>query len=53
MGHRSVGHSGGNSTAFRYFVDDDVAIVVLHNGYASRDALIDGIAQILFPDLSR
>jgi hypothetical protein len=51
--HRSVGHSGGNSTAFRYFVDDDTAIVVLHNGNANPDALIDGIARILLPDLSR
>ena len=46
-GRRAVGHSGGNSSAFRYFLDDDVAIVVLHNGRASPDALIDAVAGIV------
>jgi hypothetical protein len=52
VGHRSVGHSGGDSSGFRSFVEDDLAILILHNGTADPEALIRGIAQILLPDPS-
>ncbi len=46
-GHRSVGHSGGNSTGYRRFIDEKFTIVVLHNGVMDPDGLIDSIAAIV------
>ena len=46
-GRRSVGHSGGNSSAFRRFVDDGMTIIVLHNGVSDPDGLVASIAAIV------
>lgn len=45
--HRSVGHSGGNSSGYTKFLDDGVTIIVLTNlaRAAFPDPLIDRIAQ--------
>jgi CubicO group peptidase (beta-lactamase class C family) len=42
--HRSVGHSGGGNAAFRYFIDEDLLIVMATNGKTEEDALVDRIA---------
>lgn len=44
-GHRSVGHSGGGNAAFRYFIDEDMLIVMATNGKTEEDALVDKIAK--------
>ena len=44
-GHRSVGHSGGGTAAFRYFIDDDMIVVVETNGKTNPDKLIEMIAK--------
>jgi CubicO group peptidase (beta-lactamase class C family) len=46
-GHKSVGHSGGNSTAYRRYIDDGFTIIVLHNGVLDPDGLISSIASIV------
>ncbi|MFA6958652.1 MAG: serine hydrolase [Thermoanaerobaculia bacterium] len=46
-GHRSVGHSGGNSTAYRRYLDEGFTVIVLHNGVADPDALVASIAAIV------
>ena len=43
-GQRSVGHSGGGNAAFRYFIDEDMLIVMTTNGKTEEDALVDRIA---------
>lgn len=43
-GRRSVGHSGGGNAAFRYFLDEDLLIVLATNGTTQEDALLDRIA---------
>lgn len=43
-GRRSVGHSGGGNAAFRYFLDEDLLVVLLTNGKTEEDALVDRIA---------
>jgi CubicO group peptidase (beta-lactamase class C family) len=43
-GWRSVGHSGGGNAAFRYFLDDDLLVVMATNGKTDEDALLDKIA---------
>lgn len=45
--HRTVGHSGGNSSGYTKFLDDGVTIIVLTNlaRAAFPDPLIDRIAQ--------
>jgi CubicO group peptidase (beta-lactamase class C family) len=43
-GHRSVGHSGGGNAAFRYFVDEDLVVVMLTNGKTGEDAFLERIA---------
>lgn len=44
-GHRWAGHSGGNSTAFRQYLDDGMTIIVLHNGASDPDAIIGAAAR--------
>lgn len=51
-GHKSVGHSGGGTTAFAYFIEDKLAIIVLGNGRTNPDALLNGIAAVYIPDLA-
>ena len=46
-GKKSVGHSGGNSTAYRRYLDDRVTIIVLHNGVLDPDGLVSSIAAIV------
>jgi CubicO group peptidase (beta-lactamase class C family) len=46
-GRRSVGSSGGNSTAYRRFIDEGFTIVMLHNGVADPDGLIASVAAIV------
>lgn len=46
-GHKAVGHSGGNSTAYRRYLDDRMTIIVLHNGVLDPDSLISSIASIV------
>jgi CubicO group peptidase (beta-lactamase class C family) len=46
-GHKAVGHSGGNSTAYRRYLDDGVTIIVLHNGVLDPDALVSSNAAIV------
>ncbi len=45
-GHKAVGHSGGNSTAYRRYLSDGMSIIVLHNGTSDPDGLISSIAAI-------
>jgi CubicO group peptidase (beta-lactamase class C family) len=52
-GHRSVGHSGGGTAAFRYFRDDRLSVVVLLNGSTDPDTFLDGIASIYVPELAK
>ncbi|NOT29967.1 MAG: beta-lactamase family protein, partial [Planctomycetes bacterium] len=44
-GQRSVGHSGGGNAAFRYFIDEDLLIVLATNGKTEEDALVEKIAE--------
>jgi CubicO group peptidase (beta-lactamase class C family) len=46
-GHKAVGHSGGNSTAYRRYLDDRVTIIVLHDGVLDPDGLVSSIASIV------
>ncbi len=44
---RATGHSGGNSTAYRRFIDEKFTIIMLHNGVQNPDDLIDEVAAII------
>jgi CubicO group peptidase (beta-lactamase class C family) len=46
-GHRWAGHSGGNSTAMRRYLDDDMTIIVLHNGVSDPDAIASAVARAM------
>jgi CubicO group peptidase (beta-lactamase class C family) len=46
-GNRWVGHSGGNSTAFRRYLDSHMSIIVLHNGVSDPDAIVSAIARAM------
>jgi CubicO group peptidase (beta-lactamase class C family) len=46
-GQRSVGHSGGNSTAYRRFLDEHFTVIVLHNGVLDPDGLVSSIASVV------
>jgi CubicO group peptidase (beta-lactamase class C family) len=46
-GKKSVGHSGGNSTAYRRYLHDRVTIIVLHNGVLDPDGMVSSIASIV------
>lgn len=43
-GQRSVGHSGGGNAAFRYYLDEDLLIVMATNGKTEEDALVTKLA---------
>lgn len=44
-GQRSVGHSGGGNAAFRYFIEEDLLIVLATNGKTDEDSLVEKIAD--------
>jgi CubicO group peptidase (beta-lactamase class C family) len=46
-GHRWAGHSGGNSTAYRRYLDDGLTIIVLHNGTHDPDAIAAAVARAM------
>jgi len=53
-GHKSVGHSGGASTAYARFLDDKVTVIVLTNLQGSDpDSLVEGVAKIYIPELQK
>jgi CubicO group peptidase (beta-lactamase class C family) len=43
-GRRSAGHSGGGNAVFRYFIDEDMLVVLASNGTTDPDALVERIA---------
>jgi CubicO group peptidase (beta-lactamase class C family) len=43
--YRWVGHSGGNSTAFRRYIDSNLTVIVLHNGASDPDAIASAVAR--------
>jgi CubicO group peptidase (beta-lactamase class C family) len=47
-GHPWAGHSGGNSSAFRRYLKDNVTIIVLHNGASDPDAIASSVAESMF-----
>jgi CubicO group peptidase (beta-lactamase class C family) len=49
-GKRSVGHSGGNSSAYRRYLDEGLTIIVLHNGFADPDDLVLWTSQLVRTD---
>lgn len=52
-GHKSVGHSGGGSTAYWRFLDDKLTVIVLTNCQGSDpDSLAQGIAALFIPELA-
>ena len=52
-GHKSVGHSGGASTAYWRFLDDKLTVIVLTNCQgADPDSLAQGVAALYVPELA-
>jgi D-alanyl-D-alanine carboxypeptidase len=52
-GHKSVGHSGGGSTAYWRFLDDKLTVIVLTNLQGSDpDSLAQGVAALYVPELA-
>jgi CubicO group peptidase (beta-lactamase class C family) len=49
-GHRWAGHSGGNSTAKRRYLDDGMTVIVLHNGASDPDAIASAVAHAMLDD---
>ena len=45
-GHRFVGHSGGNATAYRRYLDDSLTVIVLTNGRFDPDKFANEIATV-------
>jgi hypothetical protein len=43
-GRRSAGHSGGGTAAFRYYIDEDMLIVLLTNGTTDANELVERVA---------
>lgn len=53
-GHKSVGHSGGGSTAYWRFLDDKLTVIVLTNCQGSDpDSLAQGVAALYIPELAQ
>lgn len=53
-GHKSVGHSGGGSTAYWRFLDDELTVIVLTNCQGSDpDSLAQGVAALYVPELAQ
>lgn len=51
--HRSVGHSGGASTAYWRFLDDKLTVIVLTNCQGiDPDSLARGVAALYIPELA-
>lgn len=46
-GRRWVGHSGGNSTAFRHYLDGGITVILLHNGASDPDAIATSVARAM------
>lgn len=52
-GHRSVGHSGGASTAYWRFLDDKLTVIVLTNCQGiDPDSLARSVAALYIPELA-
>jgi CubicO group peptidase (beta-lactamase class C family) len=52
-GHKSVGHSGGGSTAYWRFLDDKLNVIVLTNCQGSDpDSLAQGVAALYVPEIA-
>lgn len=52
--HKSVGHSGGGSTAYWRFLDDKLNVIVLTNCQGSDpDSLAQGVAALYIPELAQ
>jgi CubicO group peptidase (beta-lactamase class C family) len=49
-GHRWAGHSGGNSSAMRRYMDDGLTVIVLHDGASDPDAIADAVAHAMLDD---
>lgn len=53
-GHKAVGHSGGDSTAYVRFLDDKVSVIILTNCQgADPDSLAFGVAALYVPGLAQ
>jgi D-alanyl-D-alanine carboxypeptidase len=53
-GHKAVGHSGSDATAYIRFLDDKLTVVVLTNCQgAEPDALVFGVAALYVPALAQ
>jgi CubicO group peptidase (beta-lactamase class C family) len=46
--HPWAGHSGGNSSAFRRYLKDNVIVIVVHNGDSDPDAIAASVADAMF-----
>ena len=46
-GNRWAGHSGGNSSALRHYLDDHLTVIVLHNGTSDPDAIASAVAKAM------
>jgi CubicO group peptidase (beta-lactamase class C family) len=52
-GHKSAGHSGGDSTVYIHYIDDRLAVVVLTNCQGSGpDEIAGGVAALYVPALA-
>jgi CubicO group peptidase (beta-lactamase class C family) len=52
-GHKSVGHTGGDSTAYIRFLDDRLSVIVLTNCQgAGPDDIVGGVATLYVPALA-
>jgi D-alanyl-D-alanine carboxypeptidase len=52
-GHKSVGGEGGNSTAYRRFLDDKLTVIVLTNCQgADPNSIVEGVADLYIPGLA-
>ena len=53
-GHKAVGHSGGDSTAYIHYLDDKLSVIVLTNCQgADPDSLVSGVAALYIPALAQ
>jgi CubicO group peptidase (beta-lactamase class C family) len=49
-GHRWAGHSGGNASAMRRYLDDRMTVIVLHDGASDPDAIASAVAHAMLDD---
>ena len=53
-GHKAVGHSGSDATAYIRFLDDKLTVVVLTNSQGAQPSdLVFGIAALYVPALAQ